>query len=102
MTHFEERGAAMMTPTVSVADARNNFSKIGAAVVESGVPVTVFRHSKPWLVISPAAQGDSAADDTRDASYERAIERVVERGEREYARGAYEDWETFLAHHPRR
>lgn len=44
----------MTTKTVSAVDARANFSKIGAAVVKTGESVTVFKNSKPWLVISPA------------------------------------------------
>jgi prevent-host-death family protein len=45
----------MKSLTVSAAEARANFSKLGAEVVRCGQPVTVFKNSKPWLVISPAA-----------------------------------------------
>lgn len=45
----------MTTMTASVRDARNHFSKIANEVNLTGQPVTVFRNSKPWVVISPAA-----------------------------------------------
>lgn len=45
----------MTMKTVSVAEARANFSKIGEAINRTGDPVTVFKHSKPYLVIMPAA-----------------------------------------------
>lgn len=45
----------MPTMTASVRDARNHFSKIANEVNLTGQPVTVFRNSKPWVVISPAA-----------------------------------------------
>lgn len=83
----------MPQATVSVAEARNNFSRIGAAVVESGNPVTVFRNSKPWLVISPAAPVQD--------SYEQDYRAVLERGEAEYAAGAYIGLDEFLAKHGR-
>lgn len=70
---------AMVTPAVSVAEARNDFSKIGAAIVESGCSVTVFRYSKPWIVISPAS--------AEGASYEQEANGVLERGEHELAEG---------------
>lgn len=43
-----------MTTTVTVAEARANFSKLSSAVNASGESITVFRNSKPWVVISPA------------------------------------------------
>ena len=42
-----KKGSMPVTATVSVAEAHNNFSRLGAAVVESGESVTVFRNSKP-------------------------------------------------------
>ncbi len=45
-----------MPTTVSAAEARANFSKIGAIVNSTGEPVTVFKNSQPWLVISPAKE----------------------------------------------
>lgn len=43
--------------TISVADTRNHFSKIASEVNATNTPVTVFRNSKPWVVISPAHGG---------------------------------------------
>ena len=43
-----------ITNTVSVSEARANFTKIGRQVSETRKPVTVFKGSTPYLVISPA------------------------------------------------
>lgn len=43
-----------MPTTVSAAEARANFSKIGAIVSSTGESVTVFKNSQPWLIISSA------------------------------------------------
>lgn len=48
----------MNIKTVSVSEARENFSKIGMIVENTGESVTVFKNSKPWLVISPAITND--------------------------------------------
>ncbi|MEG0619516.1 MAG: hypothetical protein RR477_00105 [Raoultibacter sp.] len=42
--------------TVTVAEARAHFSKIGSAVNATGESVTVFRNSKPWLIIAPVEE----------------------------------------------
>lgn len=60
----------MVTQTVTVAEARANFSRIGERVNETGQPVTVFRRSKPWLVISPAAGFDEPNAETKAAMEE--------------------------------
>lgn len=60
----------MPTMTASVGDARNNFSKIAKEVNETGQPVTVFRNSKPWVVISPAAAADAPNAETLRAMAE--------------------------------
>ncbi len=41
--------------TATVAETRANFSKIAATVFATKRPVTVFRNSKPWVVISPVS-----------------------------------------------
>ena len=43
-----------ITNTVSVSEARANFTKIGRQVSETRKSVTVFKGSTPYLVISPA------------------------------------------------
>ena len=40
--------------TVSASEARASFSKLGEEIARTGKPVTVFKNSKPWLVIAPA------------------------------------------------
>ena len=42
-----------ITNTVSVSEARANFTKIGRQVSETRKSVTVFKGSTPYLVISP-------------------------------------------------
>jgi prevent-host-death family protein len=42
-----------MALTVSAADARAQFARIASEVHYSGVPVTVFKNSRPWVVIQP-------------------------------------------------
>ena len=60
----------MSTQTVTVAEARANFSRIGEAVNKTGEPVTVFRRSKPWLVITPAADFNEPNEETQAAMIE--------------------------------
>jgi len=43
--------------TATVAETRANFSKIAHAVNETGRPVTVFRNSKPWVLVAPVGKG---------------------------------------------
>jgi antitoxin (DNA-binding transcriptional repressor) of toxin-antitoxin stability system len=55
--------------TISASEARANFSKLGEDIVRTGDAVTVFKNSKPWLIISPAARkpaGDVAATRSQD------------------------------------
>ena len=85
-----KEASAPVTVTVSITEARNNFSRLGAAVVESGESVTVFRNSKPWVVISPANQAseDGYADDVLG---------ILERGKKELAQGRYISLDEFLS-----
>lgn len=43
--------------TATVAETRAHFSRIAAEVNSTGKPVTVFRKSKPWVVIAPVGSG---------------------------------------------
>ncbi len=43
--------------TATVAETRANFSKIATTVNETGRPVTVFKNSKPWVLIAPIGKG---------------------------------------------
>ena len=53
--HLERGIMAEMTATV--AETRANFSKIAATVRETGRPVTVFKNSKPWVLVAPIESG---------------------------------------------
>ena len=57
----------MSVNSVTLADARANLSRITQRVNETGEPVTVFRRSKPWVVISPAAGYGQPNAETRAA-----------------------------------
>lgn len=39
---------------VGIREAKNQFSALTARVNETGTPLTVFKNSKPWVVIIPA------------------------------------------------
>ena len=39
---------------VGVREAKNNFSALTARVNATGIPLTVVKNGKPWVVISPA------------------------------------------------
>ena len=54
---YERKEALMAELTATVAEARANFSKIAAAVDATGRPVTVFRNSKPWVLVAPLGAG---------------------------------------------
>lgn len=43
--------------TATVAETRANFSKIASTVNALRRPVTVFKNSKPWVVIAPVNAG---------------------------------------------
>ena len=43
--------------TATVAETRANFSRVAGSVCETGKPVTVFKNSKPWVVIAPVNKG---------------------------------------------
>lgn len=49
----------MTVLTATAAEARTNFSRIASAVSETGERVTVFKNSKPWVVIAPADEVDA-------------------------------------------
>ena len=49
--------------TVTASEARANFSKLGEEIARTGKPVTVFKNSKPWLVIAPAEKGKDISVD---------------------------------------
>ena len=69
--------------TATVAEARNNFSRIAEQVNKSGREVVVFRHSKPWVKISPVGA------DTGEAEFVDIMDSVIARGLADYEAGDY-------------
>ena len=47
----------MYEMTATVAETRANFSKIANTVNQTGRPVTVFKNSKPWVLVAPVGRG---------------------------------------------
>ena len=47
----------MSEMTATVAETRANFSKIANTVNQTGRPVTVFKNSKPWVLVAPMGKG---------------------------------------------
>ncbi|MDR2197608.1 MAG: type II toxin-antitoxin system prevent-host-death family antitoxin [Coriobacteriales bacterium] len=66
--------------TVTTADARANFSRIANEVNKTGVPVTVFKNSRPWVVIEPANRHYEPNDETRAAM--READEIARKGAR--------------------
>ncbi|MDJ1121168.1 hypothetical protein QJ043_00970 [Olsenella sp. YH-ols2217] len=61
--------------TVGMADAKTNFSRITAEANRTGVPVTVFRHNRPWVEIRPLdVHGDVPAETMEAVAQADAIE----------------------------
>ena len=73
----------MAVLTATVAEARNNFSRIAEQVNRSGREVVVFRRSKPWVKISPVGAGAA------EAEYEDVMDSVIARGLADYEAGDY-------------
>lgn len=58
----------MSTLTMGLAEAKNHFSRVTAEVNRTGKPVTILKNNRPWVVIQPAQQSESAvAVDFMDA-----------------------------------
>lgn len=47
---------------MGLAEAKNNFSRVTAEVNRTGKPVTILKNNRPWVVIQPAQQSESAVD----------------------------------------
>ena len=60
MAKIERSG--MSTLTMGLAEAKNNFSRVTAEVNRTGRPVTILKNNRPWVVIQPAQQSESAVD----------------------------------------
>lgn len=73
----------MTALTATVAEARNNFSRIAEQVNQSGREVIVFRHSKPWVKITPVGA------DASEAEYVDVMDAIIARGLADYEAGNY-------------
>ncbi|MBQ9069174.1 MAG: type II toxin-antitoxin system Phd/YefM family antitoxin [Eggerthellaceae bacterium] len=73
----------MVARTASVADARNNFSKLAENVHDTGLPIVVFRHSKPWVKISPVVEEDFSEE------YVEAMDEIIAEGLSAYEEGRF-------------
>jgi len=73
----------MTALTATVAEARNNFSRIAEQVNQSGREVIVFRHSKPWVKITPVGA------DASEAEYVDVTGAINARGLADYGAGDY-------------
>lgn len=69
----------MTALTATAAEARTSFSRIATTVSETGNRVTVFKNSKPWVVIAPV--------DDADADYVELIRSGVVEGRAQIAQG---------------
>ena len=73
----------MAALTATVAEARNNFSRIAEQVNKSGCEVVVFRHSRPWVKISPIGA------DAAEAEFVDVMDSVISRGLADFEAGDY-------------
>lgn len=65
---------------IGVREAKNNFSSLTEKVNELGLPVTVTKNNKPWVVIYPADYESSKRNERLEAfrRLTRSIELVCE------------------------
>ena len=47
---------------VGVREAKNRFSELTTQVNELGLTLVVLKNNRPWVVIQPAQQSESAVD----------------------------------------
>ena len=67
-----------MTITIGLAEAKTYFSHVTAEVNRTGIPVTVLKNNKPWVVIMPVERGTAdVAVDFMDA-YTGVFEELAE------------------------
>lgn len=66
--------------TVGIREAKNRFSELTAMVNASGVPLTVMKNRKPWVVIEPV---DAQAQERRERASR--VHRLTAQFERDFA-----------------
>ena len=74
--------------TASMTDARAKFPALAKQVVVSGEPVTVFKDSKPYIVISPAITFDENVGNTETVDAMHEAERMMNRKKHSYTSNA--------------
>lgn len=74
--------------TTSMTDARAKFPALAKQVVVSGEPVTVFKDSKPYIVISPAVSHEERAGNAETVDAMREAERMMNRKKHPYTSNA--------------
>lgn len=55
------------TLTVGMSEAKANFSRLTAAVNQTGEPITVFKNNRPWVEIRPLASDLDVPAETAEA-----------------------------------
>lgn len=65
---------------VGLREAKNRFSELTAMVNASGVPLTVLKNNRPWVVIEPV---DARAQEQRER--ESHVRRLTAQLERDFA-----------------
>ena len=76
----------MSERTATVAEARDNFSRIASFVSDTGSAVTVFRNSKPWVRIAPLAK-EGGVDWRDDDGYVDVMDELIRKGLDDYESG---------------
>jgi PHD/YefM family antitoxin component YafN of YafNO toxin-antitoxin module len=67
----------MATATIGISEAKSTFSQLTKDINRTGVPVTVFKNNKPWVIIQPAST-DKFAEDAPSTLPKETIEALQE------------------------
>ena len=85
----------MSVLTATASEARANFSQIATEVFETGKPVTVFKNSKPWVLIAPP-ESVSTNSETDDEYIER-VACALRKSKQQFSEGkSYRGSETLF------
>ena len=84
---------AQAVATIGMSEVKANFSKVANRCHETRVPITVFKHNKPWVNITPVedvsgefVSFDSLPQETKDAVA--SVESAIQSGE-------IDTWKTY-------
>ena len=82
-----------VTATIGMSEVKANFSKVANQCHETRIPITVFKHNKPWVNITPVGETDGefvSFDDlpqfTKDAV--QSADSAIESGD-------FENWKSY-------